>query len=116
MHGTFEHLCVHGYNYASSITLTVHTDAGPHRDFSSKHAMAILILTLFVMSTMHSANYWAYVHRAFITHGETSQSIANALNEYPDWYLGIASVSDANAILADCVIVSESLNLYIQPR
>lgn len=68
--------------------------------------MAALILILFIMSTMHSANYWAYVSRAFIKRGQTSQSIADALDEYPDWYLAIASVSDANAILADCVIVS----------
>lgn len=93
--------------YLCSIDLTTHPDTGPQRNSSSKHSMTALILVLFVMSTMHSANYWAYVRRAFITHGQTSQSTADALNEYPDWYLAIASVSDANAILADCVIVSE---------
>lgn len=90
-----------------SIDLTARPDTGPQRNSSSKHAMTALILVLFVMSTMHSANYWEYVRRAFITHGQTSQSIADALDSYPDWYLGIASVSDANAILADCIIVSD---------
>ncbi|KAG6902509.1 hypothetical protein C0995_015701 [Termitomyces sp. Mi166 len=57
------------------------------------------------MSTIHHATYWAYVRRAFISHGKTAQSIADALNEYPVWFTGTTSVSDANAVLADCVII-----------
>ncbi|KNZ76562.1 hypothetical protein J132_09421 [Termitomyces sp. J132] len=57
------------------------------------------------MSTIHHAAYWAYVRRAFIAHGETAESIADALNEYPVWFTGTTSVSDANAILADSVII-----------
>lgn len=78
---------------------------GPQRSGQSRQAMTLLILVLFVLSTIHNATYWAYVRRAFIAHGETAQSTADALNEYPDWFTGITSVSDANAILADCVII-----------
>ncbi|KAG6868204.1 hypothetical protein C0993_006345 [Termitomyces sp. T159_Od127] len=61
------------------------------------------------MSTIHQATYWAYVRRAFIAHGETAESIADALNEYPVWFIGITSVSDANAVLADVVIATFSI-------
>lgn len=64
---------------------------------------------MFLLSTVHNATYWAYVRRAFIARGETSQSTADALDEYPDWFTGITSVSDANAIIADGVIVSNIL-------
>ena len=60
----------------------------------------------FVMSKVHNATYCAYVRRAFIAYGQTDrraqQSIADALNKCPDWF---TSISDVNAILADCVIV-----------
>lgn len=68
--------------------------------------MTALIVVMFVLSTIHNATYWAYVRHAFIERGETSQSTADALDEYPDWFTGITSVSDGNAVLADCVIVS----------
>ncbi|KAG6895818.1 hypothetical protein C0992_012289 [Termitomyces sp. T32_za158] len=57
------------------------------------------------MSTIHHGAYWAYVRRAFIAHGETADATAEALNEYPVWFTGITSVSDANAVLADGVII-----------
>ncbi|KAF9467084.1 hypothetical protein BDZ94DRAFT_1305581 [Collybia nuda] len=100
----FEQL-MRGIHFAVLCTAISNIYTGPRYKSSSKHAITALILTLFAMSTMHSANYWAYVHRAFITHGQSSQSTAQALNEYTDWYLAIASVSDANAILADCIII-----------
>ncbi|KAF9467056.1 hypothetical protein BDZ94DRAFT_1249521 [Collybia nuda] len=100
----FEQL-MRGIHFTVLCTAISNIYTGPRRKSSSKHAMTALILALFVMSTMHSANYWAYVRRAFITHGQTSLSTADALGEYPNWYLAIASVSDANAILADCVII-----------
>ncbi|KAJ7583549.1 hypothetical protein C8J56DRAFT_791086 [Mycena floridula] len=68
--------------------------------------MALLISVLFILSTIHNATYWAYVHQAFIAHGETAQSTADYINSYPPWFTGITSVSDANAVLADCIIVS----------
>ncbi|KAG7091305.1 hypothetical protein E1B28_010351 [Marasmius oreades] len=74
--------------------------SGPRR-----HITALLIIILFVLSTIHNAAYWAYVRRAFIAHGETAQSTASALNDYPTWFTGITSVSDANAVLADCIII-----------
>ncbi|KAG7096548.1 hypothetical protein E1B28_003971 [Marasmius oreades] len=77
---------------------------GRHRS-PRRHVVAFLIIILFTLSTIHNATYWAYVHRAFISHGETSQSTANALNEYPTWFIGLTSVSDVNAILADCIII-----------
>lgn len=67
--------------------------------------MAFLILFLFTLSTIHNAAYWAYVRRAFIAHGQTAQSIADALNEYPVWFTGITAVSDLNALVADCIII-----------
>lgn len=78
---------------------------GPQRISKSRGIMTVLIVVMFVLSTIHNAAYWAYVRRAFIAHGETSQSTADALNEYPVWFTGITSVSDGNAVLADCVIV-----------
>ncbi|EEB86776.1 hypothetical protein MPER_16140 [Moniliophthora perniciosa FA553] len=63
----------------------------------SRHAMAFLIILLFVLSTIHCATFWAYVRRAFIAHGQTAQSTADALNEYPVWFTGTTGVSDANA-------------------
>ncbi|KAL0062644.1 hypothetical protein AAF712_010481 [Marasmius tenuissimus] len=74
--------------------------SGPRR-----HITAFLIIFLFVLSTIHNAAFWAYVRRAFIAHGETAQSTASALNDYPTWFTGITSVSDANAVLADCIII-----------
>lgn len=70
--------------------------------------MTLLILLMFVMSTIHNATYWAYVRRAFIANGETAQSTADALNSYPVWFTGTTGVSDANAVLADCIIVRDT--------
>ncbi|KAJ8085968.1 hypothetical protein PM082_004787 [Marasmius tenuissimus] len=58
--------------------------SGPRR-----HITAFLIIFLFVLSTIHNAAFWAYVRRAFIAHGETAQSTASALNDYPTWFTGI---------------------------
>ncbi|KAF5386133.1 hypothetical protein D9615_002699 [Tricholomella constricta] len=77
---------------------------GPERTTQSRKLMTVLVTLFFVMSTIHHASYWAYVHRAFITRGATAESTAESLNEYPTWYIGTTSVSDVNAILADCVI------------
>uniref|UniRef100_A0A0W0G5V6 Transmembrane protein n=1 Tax=Moniliophthora roreri TaxID=221103 RepID=A0A0W0G5V6_MONRR len=71
----------------------------------SSHTMAFLIILLFVLSTIHCATFWAYVRRAFIARGQTAQSTADALNEYPVWFTGTTGVSDANAVLADCIII-----------
>ncbi|RDB16677.1 hypothetical protein Hypma_002519 [Hypsizygus marmoreus] len=78
---------------------------GPQRGTHSRRVMTLLIVVMFVLSTVHNAAFWAYVHRAFITHGQTSQSVADALNEYPVWFTGVTGVSDANAVLADCIII-----------
>jgi len=78
---------------------------GPKRSMQSKQGMFLLVTAFFIMSTIHNAAYWAYVRRAFIAYGETAESTADALNEYPVWFTGITSVSDANAVLADCVII-----------
>ncbi|KAK7022026.1 hypothetical protein VNI00_017059 [Paramarasmius palmivorus] len=71
----------------------------------SPYIMSFLIITLFILSTIHHATFWAYVERAFIERGETAQSTADALNEYPVWFTGTTGVSDANAVLADCIII-----------
>jgi len=94
-----------GIHFAVLCTAISNIFTNPRRSSSSRNAMAFLVVVMFGLSTAHSANYWAYVRRAFIAHGETRESIAEALNEYPSWYLGVASLSDANAILADCVII-----------
>jgi len=70
--------------------------------------MAILVSTFFILSTADLGSYWAYVRRAFIAHGETAETTAIALDEYPTWYLAMMGVADANAVLADCVIVSNN--------
>ncbi|KAG6828893.1 hypothetical protein H0H92_006399 [Tricholoma furcatifolium] len=78
---------------------------GPERSAQSRRTMTVLVFLFFIMSTIHQATYWAYVRRAFIAHGETAESIADALNEYPVWFTGTTSVSDLNAVLADSVIM-----------
>ncbi|GLB45086.1 hypothetical protein LshimejAT787_1901640 [Lyophyllum shimeji] len=78
---------------------------GPPRAGQSRLAMAILVSVFFILSTADLGSYWAYVRRAFIAHGETAESTAAALNEYPPWFLAMMGVSDFHAILADCVII-----------
>jgi len=100
----FESL-MRGIHVAVFISALSKIFTGPKRSAQSRQTMTILITLFFVMSTIHHATYWAYVRRAFIAHGETAQSTADALNEYPVWFTGTTSVSDANAVLADCVII-----------
>ncbi|KIY68385.1 hypothetical protein CYLTODRAFT_395535 [Cylindrobasidium torrendii FP15055 ss-10] len=70
-----------------------------------RHVLAFLVLALFIMSTVHMATFWAYVHNAFIIHGDTEDSIAEALDSYPAWFTGTTSISDLNAILADGILI-----------
>ncbi|KAF8069939.1 hypothetical protein FPV67DRAFT_1414096 [Lyophyllum atratum] len=104
----FESL-MRGIHVAVYITALSKIFTGPERTAQSRHLMTVLVTLFFVMSTIHHATYWAYVRRAFIARGETAESTADALNEYPVWFTGTTAVSDANAVLADCVIVSDSL-------
>ncbi|GLB45008.1 hypothetical protein LshimejAT787_1900860 [Lyophyllum shimeji] len=100
----FESL-MRGIHFAVYISALSKIYTGPERTAQSRQLMTILVTLFFVMSTIHHAAYWAYVHRAFIARGQTAESIADSLNEYPNWYIGITSVSDLNAVLADCVII-----------
>ncbi|KAG6918050.1 hypothetical protein DXG01_016706 [Tephrocybe rancida] len=74
---------------------------GPKRVGQSRLGMTIVISILFILATADLGAFWAYVRRAFIAHGDTAESIAAALNEYPTWFTAMISFSDANAILAD---------------
>lgn len=105
--GPLEDLCVSVFFFVYRLVVMLRAVTGPKRSAQSRRVMTILIVVMFVLSTIHNAAFWAYVRRAFIAHGETSQSTADALNEYPDWFTGVTSVSDANAILADCIIVRD---------
>ncbi len=67
--------------------------------------MAALVIAMFIMSTVHNATLWAYVRRAFIAHGDTSETVAAALDEYPSWFTGTTAISDLNAVLADGILV-----------
>ncbi|KAG6909683.1 hypothetical protein DXG01_016090 [Tephrocybe rancida] len=100
----FESL-MRGIHFAVFLMALSKIYTGPERSSRSRQVMTILVILFFVMSTIHHATYWAYVRRAFIEHGETAESIADALNEYPVWFTGTTSVSDANAVLADGVII-----------
>ncbi|KAJ7577968.1 hypothetical protein C8J56DRAFT_363188 [Mycena floridula] len=82
----------------------IYTGSRRHRG-RSQLLMTLLVVTFFIMSTIDNANYWAYVRSAFIAHGETAKSIAEALDSYPTWYIGLTSVSDANAVLADSAMI-----------
>ncbi|KAG5340302.1 hypothetical protein C0989_002195 [Termitomyces sp. Mn162] len=94
-----------GIHFAVFLMALSRIYTGPERSARSRKIMTVLVFLFFIMSTIHHAAYWAYVRRAFIAHGETAESIADALNEYPVWFTGTTSVSDANAILADSVII-----------
>ncbi|KAF9020494.1 hypothetical protein BDZ89DRAFT_269112 [Hymenopellis radicata] len=74
-----------------------------------KHVMAVLVIAMFIMSTVHNATFWAYVRRAFIAYGDTSETVAAALNEYPSWFTGTTAISDLNAVLADGILVRITL-------
>ncbi|KAG6850449.1 hypothetical protein H0H93_013321 [Arthromyces matolae] len=78
---------------------------GPKRGGQSRIGMTIVITILFILATADLGAYWAYVRRAFIAHGDTAETIAAALNEYPMWFTAMLSFGDANAALADCVII-----------
>jgi len=101
----FESL-MRGIHFAVYVTALSKIFTGPRTTgiAQSRRTLAILVSLFFLMSTMHHATYWAYVRRAFIAKGQTAQSIAAALNEYPGW-TGVAAVADLNAILADAVII-----------
>jgi len=101
---TFESL-MRGVHLVVFIMALVTIYTGPQRIGLSRRAMTILVVSFFILSTADLGSYWAYVRRAFITHGETAESTAAALNEYPAWYLSMMGVSDLNAVLADCVII-----------
>ncbi|KAG6844839.1 hypothetical protein H0H87_003270 [Tephrocybe sp. NHM501043] len=103
----FESL-MRGIHFAVFLMALSKIYTGPERSARSRRVMTILVVLFFVMSTIHHATFWAYVRRAFIAHGETAESIADALNEYPVWFTGTTSVSDANAVLADGVITVTS--------
>ncbi|KAG6887463.1 hypothetical protein C0995_015063 [Termitomyces sp. Mi166 len=79
--------------------------AGPKRETQPRVGMTIVITILFILATADFGSYWAYVRSAFIAHGATAESIADALNSYPTWFTAMLSYSDANAILADAVII-----------
>ncbi|KAG6905778.1 hypothetical protein DXG01_000786 [Tephrocybe rancida] len=87
-------------------------DGGPERRGQSRAFMAAIITVLFVLATADHVRYWAYVRHAFIARGQTVQSIADAINEYPTWFTGMIAFSDANAIIADAVIVGQPLKKY----
>ncbi|KAG6844615.1 hypothetical protein H0H87_005472 [Tephrocybe sp. NHM501043] len=78
---------------------------GPKRGGQSRVGMTIVVNVLFILATADLGAFWAYVRRAFIAHGDTSQTIADALNEYPTWFTAMISFSDANALVADSVII-----------
>ncbi|KAJ7572656.1 hypothetical protein C8J56DRAFT_584137 [Mycena floridula] len=101
----FESL-MRGIHFAVYVSALSKIYTGPRRTSGrARLLMALLISVLFILSTIHNATYWAYVHQAFIAHGETAQSTADYINSYPPWFTGITSVSDANAVLADCIII-----------
>ncbi|KAG6809013.1 hypothetical protein H0H92_001975 [Tricholoma furcatifolium] len=78
--------------------------SGPRRGGQSRVGMTIVITILFILATADLGAYWAYVRRAFIAYGDTADTIAAALNEYPMWFTAMISFSDANAAVADAVI------------
>ncbi|KAG5732752.1 hypothetical protein E4T56_gene16720 [Termitomyces sp. T112] len=67
--------------------------------------MTIVMTLLFVLTTADLAVYWAYVRHAFIVHGDSPESIAGALNEYPTWFLATNVFEAVNVFLADCVSI-----------
>ncbi|KAG6861650.1 hypothetical protein C0995_013652 [Termitomyces sp. Mi166 len=61
---------------------------------------------LFVLTTADLAVYWAYVRHAFIAHGDSPESIAAALDEYPPtWFLATNVFEAVNVFLADCISI-----------
>ncbi|KAF8070011.1 hypothetical protein FPV67DRAFT_996341 [Lyophyllum atratum] len=77
----------------------------PKRTGPSRWTLCLVVIALFLLATADLGALWAYVRRAFIAHGETSEAIAAALNEYPNWFLAMKSYSDASAVLADSVLI-----------
>jgi hypothetical protein len=71
--------------------------------------MTFLVVAMFILSSVDYGSFWAYVRRAFIEHGETNQTIADSLEEYPNWFIGLTIAPDINAIIADSIIVSGTL-------
>ncbi|KAG6861651.1 hypothetical protein C0995_013653 [Termitomyces sp. Mi166 len=68
-------------------------------------AMTIVMTLLFILTTADLAVYWAYVHHAFITHGDSPESIVAALDEYPTWFLATNVFEAVNVFLADCISI-----------
>lgn len=68
--------------------------------------MALLVVVMFVLSLIDFGSFWSYVQRAFVERGESNRTTADSLEEYPNWFIGLTTASDANAIIADGIIVS----------
>lgn len=83
------------------------------RSRASRRVMTLLIIVMFILSSVDYGSFWAYVRRAFIEHGETNQSTADSLEEYPNWFIGLTAAPDANAIIADGIMVRVSLRACI---
>jgi len=94
-----------GIHIAVFVLALYHIYNGPKRAGQSRRAMTALVVAFFVLSTADFGAFWAYIRHAFITKGDTAESIAAALDEYPTWFLAALSFGDANAILADGVII-----------
>ncbi|KAF9457957.1 hypothetical protein BDZ94DRAFT_1174571 [Collybia nuda] len=86
---------------------------------ASRRVLALLAIVMFVLSSVDYGNFWAYVHRGFIEHGDTSQSTASSLGGYPNWFIGLSIASDANALIADSITVKKKnhrVNIFVFQR
>ncbi|KAG5638222.1 hypothetical protein H0H81_001223 [Sphagnurus paluster] len=75
------------------------------RTMFSRAVMTVLVTSFIALSTSHYAAYWIHVRQAFMIRDGIGNPNVDSLKEYPDWYIGMVSVSDVNAIVADCFII-----------
>lgn len=97
--------------FSSTVCMVLNADlvTNKKRSRASRRVMTLLIIVMFILSSVDYGSFWAYVRKAFIERGETDQSTADSLEEYPNWFIGLTTAPDVNAVIADGIMVRFSL-------
>lgn len=67
----------------------------------------IVVLAMYIISTVHVAEWWTLIRQAFIFHAESPDTTAAYLITHPLWMVMLgATTLTANTVIADCILVS----------